>query len=346
MEYIIYVTINKKSTIDGIHRRFIGIHKTNSSIFDGYLGESVWINEPSSYMYPKTPFQYAVKKYGVKCFIRKTLYIFNTYKEAYLKYKELTNSLTSEYYNIPPLKDIYPIYQFDKTGKLKRKWETLEECSDFYSYSKERFILFINSKKVFLNSYWATNNKININEYSDKPTPNIIFIYNKDGKLIKEFISYKECAEYLNISESFAKKHPLVHNTYYISNKLTDLYKPNPRKLQKQLTFYVYTKDKFIGKYKGKDVMKVIKLHSWLKIYNLINNKRWYDGFYLSLEELKELPKQAGSTIKVYDRYGTLLEQLPSLKEVGDKYNIPTKVLNNIKRGNRYFGDYIFKYSK
>ena len=38
--------------------------------------------------------------------------------------------------------------------------------------------------------------------------------------------------------------------------------------------------------------MKVINLHSWLKISNIFSkNHNWYKDFYISLEEVNEVPE-------------------------------------------------------
>ena len=45
MKYIVYLTKNLKSTINGLNRIYIGVHKTeNPNIFDGYLGCGVKSN--------------------------------------------------------------------------------------------------------------------------------------------------------------------------------------------------------------------------------------------------------------------------------------------------------------
>lgn len=77
MKYIVYLTINIVNL-----NIYVGVHQTNKK-FDGYIGCGVYINRPSSIKYPKTPFQYAVKKYGFKSFKRITLFTFNTAQEAY-----------------------------------------------------------------------------------------------------------------------------------------------------------------------------------------------------------------------------------------------------------------------
>lgn len=89
MKYIVYLTTNINSSINGINRIYIGVHQTeNPEIFDGYIGCGVYVNQPSTYMYPKTPFQYAVKKYGTNSFKREILFIFESKKKHMIKKKK------------------------------------------------------------------------------------------------------------------------------------------------------------------------------------------------------------------------------------------------------------------
>ena len=88
MKYIVYLTTNKIN-----NKIYVGVHKTeNPNVFDGYIGCGVKIQQASSYMNPKSPFQYAVKKYGVKNFHRSTIAIFDNEKEAYKFGKAKTKS--------------------------------------------------------------------------------------------------------------------------------------------------------------------------------------------------------------------------------------------------------------
>ena len=90
MKYIVYLTINTKSKINGLNRIYVGVHKTeNPTVFDGFIGDRVYINQTSTYMYPKTPFQYAVKKYGTDAFIRNVLYVYDNEDDAYKKESEI-----------------------------------------------------------------------------------------------------------------------------------------------------------------------------------------------------------------------------------------------------------------
>lgn len=80
--------------------------------------------------------------------------------------------------------------------------------------------------------------------------------------------------------------------------------------------------------------MEVINLHSWDYINHIFTkNKNWYKDFYISLEEIEKVPAKRignGICVDVYDKYGNFIEQLKSLKEVREKYYIPSSKLKNI----------------
>lgn len=78
MKYIVYQTVNKVN-----NKIYIGVHGTELDKFDGYIGNGVSIYRPATYLHPKTPFQFAVKKYGIKNFIRTTIGEFNNEEDAY-----------------------------------------------------------------------------------------------------------------------------------------------------------------------------------------------------------------------------------------------------------------------
>ncbi len=86
MKYIVYQTVNKIN-----NKIYIGVHGTEIDEFDGYLGNGININRPSTYEHPKTPFQFAVRKYGVKNFVRTTIKEFDIEDEAYALEAELVN---------------------------------------------------------------------------------------------------------------------------------------------------------------------------------------------------------------------------------------------------------------
>ena len=362
MKYIVYLTKNLKSTINGLNRIYIGVHKTeNPNIFDGYLGCGVKSNQPSTYMYPKSPFQYAVKKYGVSSFERTVLFIYDTAKEAYAKEHEI---VTEEFINYDHTYNIAiggeyenrfkPLYQFNLEGILIKKWESSEEAYDFYGYPASRFQGPKRNKCIFLDSYWATSENINVEEYSKTPITKITFLYSKNGKLLKEFSSQSECAEYIKYDKGelsrAIRNQTLIKKEFYVSNKMVDEFIPKPRKNYMNQTFYIYNVNGvFIGEFVGKELMNVINLHSWDYIGHIFtHNRGWYKDFYISLEEIKEIPPKRignGICVDVYDKFGTFIETMKSIKEVREKYKIPSSKLKNIQYGDKFFGNYIFKYN-
>jgi hypothetical protein len=78
MKYIVYCTTNIINKYI-----YIGWHKTkNPDEFDGYIGNGIYITQPSTYAHPKTKFAYAVKEFGPKNFIRNTIAVFDSLEEA------------------------------------------------------------------------------------------------------------------------------------------------------------------------------------------------------------------------------------------------------------------------
>ena len=84
--FIVYKTTNN------INKNFyIGVHKQDSSSFDGYYGSGIGLKR-------------AIQKYGKENFSRETLYVFEDVEQAYDKEKELLISLyrLDECYNMHP----------------------------------------------------------------------------------------------------------------------------------------------------------------------------------------------------------------------------------------------------
>ena len=357
MKYMVYETMNVKSVIDGHNKIYVGVHKTEDpDKFDGYLGDGVKVSQASTFMYPKSPFQCDVKKYGVSSFERRVLYVCDTLKEAYTKEAEIVDEefVSRPYvYNITSRVNRGPIYQFNLNGKLLKKWAIPEDVYDFYGLPRERFDLIISSKISLFKYFWTNTPKINLGEYSDEIPAHIIYLLNNDGKFIKLFIDLQHCADYLGVEwkvvSEAVKWQWLVLDKYYVTNKMTGEFKPKPRRNYIKRTFYVYNEDgSFVGKFFGKEIMKAIDLHSWTKISKIFsNNNGWYKKFFLSLEEVREIPvrKKVIMSFEVYNLQGDLIETIDSIKKLKEKYNIPNAKIKSIQKGNKYFGNYIFKYN-
>ena len=173
LKYIVYQTINIIN-----NKIYIGIHGTKDPMkFDGYIGNGVNINYPSTYMNPKFPFQFAVKKYGTSNFKRSVLYIYDTEIEALLKEEEIVNEnfiKRNDTYNIaiggkkrPYIPTYNKIYQFDKIGKLIKIWNNIYEVSDFFETWKQSIYSAINKKQRLYGFYWSYQKEICIEEFSN-----------------------------------------------------------------------------------------------------------------------------------------------------------------------------------
>lgn len=360
MKYIVYLTINTKSDSA---KFYVGVHRTeNPNIFDGYIGCGIYINQPSTYMYPKTPFQYAVKKYGPHAFKRITLYEYDVEADAYKKEAEIVDETfikQSFTYNVSLGGShclVYKtLYQFDAKGNLIKAWDKLNEACELYGVTKNQMNGAISGKNILKNYFWSRESEINIQEYSTKGlgSPKLTYLYSSSGKLQQVFNSANECAKFIGVNGGAVTKaiqnQRLVANKYYVSNSVKEIFVPKARANYMNEIFYVYNIDgTFIGNYKGKEVMPVISLHSWNGIRDIIERKnRWFKNFYLADQLIDHLPEKYDLKrikVDVYDNFGKFIETADSIKDVKQKYNIPSAKIKNLELGEKHFNNYIFKY--
>lgn len=134
LKYIVYLTICTQNNYI-----YVGVHETNPEIFDGYIGNGVFINRPASYKHSKTKFQYAVKTYGVKKFRRITLAEFDTQEEAYeLEKKIVTDDFLKRenVYNMCPgglcnTKTIKEIHMYSLDGEYVKSFNSMTEAARY-----------------------------------------------------------------------------------------------------------------------------------------------------------------------------------------------------------------------
>ena len=138
MKYILYVTICTANC-----KIYIGVHKTvDPTVFDGYLGCGVYTTRPSSYKKSKTPFQYAVNKYGIDKFKRVTLAVFNTEEEAFNLEKQIvtqefiknTNNYNFKLGGEGGCADNRKviIYMYDLEGNFVKEFESALDCNRYF----------------------------------------------------------------------------------------------------------------------------------------------------------------------------------------------------------------------
>lgn len=209
MKYILYITICTANC-----KFYVGVHKTvDSTVFDGYLGCGVYSNRPSSYKKSKTPFQYAVNKYGIDKFKRIVLAEFDTAEEAFNLEKQI---VTKEFIQNPNNYNFklggeggctdnrkVTIYMYDLEGNFVQEFESAFDCNRYfdinavngsavlkatklghilhgYQFSREK----LPYMKKYIPKNGSRNNKRKIGRYDD--SNNLIETYESINEAIKQ----------------------------------------------------------------------------------------------------------------------------------------------------------------
>lgn len=300
MKYIVYQTTNIIN-----NKIYIGVHKVeNPDVFDGYLGCGVYIHSPSSYMYPTTPFQYAVKKYGISKFKRTTIKVFDNLQEAFNLEKELVN------YEFLNRKDTYnaalgggggnqafvSVCQFTLEGKFIKKWKSIIEASEFIGVYHTAICRAVKEKGSCKKFFWALTEDININEYSCG-VGTVCYKYDAaSGKCVDIYNSLTEASKdantYLSTMERAVKGGYKVGN-YYYSTKLLEEYYGKPKVSLKNKVLYVYDLDGnfIIELHTSSEICQYFNIKSTNAITTSLRLERPYKQWQFSLTKEETLPK-------------------------------------------------------
>lgn len=195
-KYIVYITIN---LCNG--KFYIGVHKTNPNVFDGYIGCGIYRATQALENYP---FHNAVKKYGYENFKRTTLRVFDTAEEAYALEAELvTKTLlkSKSCYNIQvggyggtgyTSKEVY---QFALNGNFIKKWISVKEATNTLNISHIDSVC-RGERDSAGGFYWSYEKKFNYIPYNNCRK---ISQYTSSGKYIRSWESEKEAQQELGI---------------------------------------------------------------------------------------------------------------------------------------------------
>lgn len=346
-KYIIYQTINIIN-----NKIYVGRHRIeNPEIFDGYIGNGVNINYPSSYMNPKYAFQYAVKKYGTSNFKRSILYIFDNEEDCIKKEEEIVNQdfiNRKDTYNMilggggkkPVGYSQKKIYQFDLNGNLLKEWKNCYDIAEYFNTWKETIYSTIQHKHRFLGYYWSYSDNINISEYCSPQISQKIYKYSKEGKLLEiynsMYIAAKENGYKLCELSNRIKEKALTKGFYY-DTKLVDEYIPKPKLSIKGKLLHLYTKD---GTY-----FKSLITEEIMKLFNTTNRKISYaiktngliNNYLISLEKLENISPYKGriksTKIQLFDGIGNLIDTCESIQQACKKYNLDGHAVRKCLRG-------------
>lgn len=220
MKYIVYITINQCNG-----KFYIGVHRTNPDVFDGYIGCGVTSKKTANKKYP---FHKAVRKYGYENFKRTTIAVFpdteSGEKQAYALEKTLVNDTllhSKEVYNaclggnIPTSHKLQEkrVYKFSLDGNFLRSYASRNAAARDISEENWNSIAIaignccLGKSNSACGFYWSYY-KIFDKKDNQRKTP--VAQYAKNGKFIRYYDSITEPSniyDITNIPLAIAKKY-------------------------------------------------------------------------------------------------------------------------------------------
>lgn len=354
MKYIVYLTTNK------INKKiYIGVHATETpEKFDGYYGCGISRKRPV--YHPKTPFQYAIKKYGYDAFERSTIKIFDSYEEAFKLERELVDEdfiKRTDTYNVilggggmPDNSKV--VYQYDLEGNFIREWESATVAGKELEVNSTLISQAIIHHTTSLKSLWSFEkyDKLPIEEFTVYNPEKKLYVYDLNYNFIKEYATMSSFAKEYNTSISHinrAIKQKYVLGGVYISDEKVDRFIPASRiKLTGAIHQYSL-EGNYIQSFK--DIKEVeLKFGENMRGINpSIREGRAYKNFLWlrgeKQEFVKPIKKTKGIARKVgqYTLEGELIKIYNSVREARKDFSAVDKML----RGERnHINGFIFKY--
>lgn len=271
---------------------YVGVHETDKPYeFDGYIGNSINIyNHRYAVEHPKFPFHFAVKKYGYENFKRKTLYVFETAKEAYQKEEEIVNEefiKDPNNYNVSiggnrPRHKQQKVYQFDYNGKLVQEYDSVVIAAKLNDIIYNTLQTAIYNKRGTKGFYWSYESKIDLSEYSYKEYYKY-YLYDQDGNFVSEFNTNAEVVDFLDTNRgnlTRAIKAQFKIKGYFITTEKFDKLQVTITKLSGKLNRYTLD-GKYIDSFKTvkeakeKLGLKLSSISTAIRCNRQCNGYRW-----------------------------------------------------------------------
>ncbi len=354
-KWIVYLTINKVN-----NKIYIGYHGINDiNVNDLYLGNGVIASKPSSYKKSKTPFQYAVNKYGPKNFKRYILRVCDTVEEA----KAIEAFLVDE--NFVKRKDTYnvalgggdipngdtsiEIFQYDFNGNFIKSWKSAVDVSKYFNIDCTSIRAAVKYKKTSCGYLWTEiyTDKIDPKDFHIDIKHDFLYKFDKTGKIISKFKTAKDAAkdagsEVRLILNAIAGKSK-SKGFYYSYDKD---FKINPNNYNKIEEVYLYNLDgtfykKFDSPRECADYFGDVKTS---RIYSAIRTGGLYKKYQIFKEPMiaKELEvKNREKKVGQYTLDGKLIKVWPTIQSAFLEYGPGVKkCVKNIQKQTKGF---IFK---
>lgn len=357
--YIVYCT----TCIDN-NKIYIGVHQTNTLEFDGYIGNGVYINNPSTYKHPKTKFQYAVKKHGVSKFKRCTIAVFENSEDAYalegcivnkqfLQRQDVYNMAlggTNGAYYLTCKK----VFQYSEKGEFIKEHESIHKAALEIKRSNISIFRAIKDRIKCKGYFWSDTkfDVLNTTLFHQYKGLNEIPVFQYDLKGNYEccYDSIQDCARILNINDSnlcvAIKLGTVCHNKYYSSIYSTSFDVSRNTQTRNTAIHQYSLTGEYIASFNNMKEAKN-KLNISSNIYNAIKLGRTCGDFQWSFEKLDRMdpikPKSGKSReVGKYDKDWNLIEKYPSLAEAKRKNS--SSVEHVIRGRNEFSKGYRYKY--
>lgn len=326
MKYIVYKTTNLINQYI-----YIGVHQTKDpDVFDGYLGNGIYINQPNTYKYSKTKMQQAVNEFGVKNFKREVIAVFDDSISAYFLESELVNETflaRNDVYNMVlggfGGTSYVECHQYDNTGKYIKTFTSYSEAGESCNKTGNGIYHAIVYKCKCGGYYWNRDkvDVLDLSQYNDLVLPIKVYRYLvESGKFDKEYDSISKAAEDSNativqVSRS-AKICYRVGKYQFLFVKADSYDKAKSIYLNNREVFKYDSSGNFLQSYIAQYLAEQDNPNS--NITSAIKNKKQCtNGFYWSLEKLPKFMEKRNSKKKKvgkFDKDGNLLQTWESVK--------------------------------
>lgn len=340
MKYIVYLTTNLVN-----HKIYVGVHKTEDpSKFDGYYGNGV--RRGDTLNNPKTPFQFAIKKYGYDNFSRSVIKVFDSYEEAldleeeivtdeFIKRNDVYNAIVGG--GMPPIINKC-IYQYDMKGTFVKEWKSINDAGIFYKSSPSSIGRSALYKRTAVNYLWSFEkfDKLDTKEYS-KYSPKIpVYIYDSNGLFVKGFDSHAECIKYIDGNLSHlqrAIKLGCKTRGYYVSLKLTDVFEAPVLEKFKGNYHQYDLNGNYIQSFKSvKNAEETLNI-KLPGLNDAIKMEQTYKGFIwkrgTKLDSVSSYnPKSKSKKVAQLDDSGNIIKIFNTVREARNEFPNVSKVLN------------------
>lgn len=357
-KFIVYCTTNIVN-----NKIYIGVHKTKKESFDGYIGCGVYITSPHTYELTKTVFQRAVKKYGPKNFIRKTIKEFDCEEDAYALEEDIVNETFLK------RNDVYntviggsggdrginakPCYQYDLQGNYIAEFKNRQDAARFVNRGFTTIKRAISDKIPAAEYFWSDEkvDKLDLNNYKTTTNRIPIFQYSLSGEYDCCYESIADAARCNNISSSQiskAAKLGYVLKDKYYSYEFESAFDKAKFNYLYEIPIYMYNiQGNFIKSFINiKEAKKELKTKSDLYKYIKLN-KVFKDTYQFSFEKLKQMSdrnikKPSKRKIGQYDLNNNLIKEYDTISECVKLFG--TGVKHCLSGRNKTSKGFIYKY--